>query len=117
MSEKIAIILVRSIVGAKPDVRTTLDRLNLKVKNACVLANNTPETRGMLQVIKDYVTWGKIDADTKKLLDKRGKDKRFYRLAPPRKGYGPRGIKVPFGMNGALGDRKEKINNLISRMV
>lgn len=38
-----------------------------------------------------------------------------FRLHPPAKGY--EGIKRPFKMGGALGDRGEKINELLERMI
>jgi len=43
--------------------------------------------------------------------------KLFFRLSPPRKGFERKGIKVPFSQGGVLGYRKEKINDLIMRMV
>ncbi|MFP4423704.1 MAG: uL30 family ribosomal protein [Candidatus Woesearchaeota archaeon] len=114
MAEKnIAVILVRSIINIRPDVKETLTKLKLLRKNSCVIIPDTPSTRGMLRVIKDYVTWGILDEETETALKKKGD--RFIPLHPPRKGYG--GIKVPFARGGALGDRKEKINDLIKRMI
>jgi len=43
--------------------------------------------------------------------------KKFFRLGMPRKGFGRKGIKVPFSLGGALGYRKDQINDLIKRMV
>ena len=43
--------------------------------------------------------------------------KLFFRLSPPRKGLEAKGIKVPFSQGGVLGYRKEKINDLIMRMI
>ena len=43
--------------------------------------------------------------------------KLYFRLKPPVKGFERKGIKVPFSMGGVLGYRKEKINNLIIRML
>lgn len=43
--------------------------------------------------------------------------KRFFRLGMPRKGFERKGIKVPFSLGGALGYRKDKINDLIQRMI
>ena len=43
--------------------------------------------------------------------------KNFFRLSPPVKGFDRKGIKVQFSLGGALGYRKEKINDLIKRMV
>ena len=45
------------------------------------------------------------------------KYKPYFRLNPPRKGFGRKGIKVDFKIGGALGERKEKINDLIKRMM
>ena len=43
--------------------------------------------------------------------------KKFFRLNPPIKGYGYKGTKQPFHLGGALGYRKDKINDLIRRML
>lgn len=43
--------------------------------------------------------------------------KQFFRLSPPQKGFERKGIKVPYSLGGALGYRKEKINDLIKRMI
>lgn len=43
--------------------------------------------------------------------------KLFFRLKPPEHGFERGGIKKPFSMGGVLGYRKEKINELIKRML
>ncbi len=43
--------------------------------------------------------------------------KLFFRLKPPTKGFERKGIKRPFSLGGELGYRKEKINDIISRML
>ncbi len=43
--------------------------------------------------------------------------KLFFRLTPPVKGLERKGIKIPFSQGGALGYRKERINDLIKRMI
>ena len=43
--------------------------------------------------------------------------KPFFRLTPPRGGFEAKGTKKPFSIGGTLGYRKEKINDLIKRMV
>lgn len=43
--------------------------------------------------------------------------KHFFRLKPPDKGFDRNGIKKAFSVGGALGYRKEKINDLIKRML
>ena len=81
---------------------------------------------GMIGKVKDYVTWGEITEDVyKQLVEKRGekdpkdnkKMKPFFRLSPPRKGFGRKGIKKSFADGGALGYRGDKINDLVKRMI
>ena len=43
--------------------------------------------------------------------------KTFFKLNPPRKGFERKGIKVPFAQGGVLGYRKDKINDLLERMI
>lgn len=43
--------------------------------------------------------------------------KRFFRLKPPLHGFERGGIKKPFSLGGVLGYRKDKINDLIKRMI
>ena len=122
----IAIIRVRGVVGVDGKITDTLNMLKLHRKNFCVIYRTTPSISGMVQKIKDFVTWGEIDEATlKELIDKRGKQnpndktrtKPFFRLNPPVKGFGRKGIKKPFSVGGALGYRGAKINDLIKRMV
>ncbi len=43
--------------------------------------------------------------------------KKVFRLNPPSKGFERKGVKQPFAQGGALGDRKDKIDNLLKRMI
>lgn len=71
---KIAIIRVRGRVGVKKPVKDTLAMLRLHKVNHCVIVDDTPSYKGMIQKAKDYITWGEIDAETlAKLIKKRGK--------------------------------------------
>lgn len=54
--------------------------------------------------------------EKKKLKDVPGL-KLCFRLSPPAKGFERGGIKKPFSMGGSLGYRKDKINDLIKRMI
>lgn len=112
------------MTGIKKDIKDTLDMLRLYKKHYCVVCDATPSLLGMIKKIKDFVTYGEIDSDTNKMLiDKRGiKDiegnlKKFFRLHPPVGGFERKGIKKPFSVGGVLGDRKEKINDLLKRMI
>ena len=43
--------------------------------------------------------------------------KTFFKLSPPRHGFEKEGLKAQFAMGGALGYRKNAVNDLIKRMV
>ena len=123
--KQIAIIRVRGLVRRSKDIADTLNMLKLHRKNYCVVYDHTPSIAGMVQKVKDFVTWGFIDehtyAELKKRAEKDPRDpkkiKKFFRMNPPRKGYGREGIKKPYHQGGALGNRKEEINDLIARML
>jgi large subunit ribosomal protein L30 len=69
-----AAVRVRGAVNIKPDIRKTLQLLNLTKVNHCVILEEKPSIKGMLQVVKDYVTWGEVDKDIlNKLIITRGK--------------------------------------------
>jgi large subunit ribosomal protein L30 len=58
-----AVIRVRGTVNVKPDIKKTMQLLRLSRANHCVL-----------QIVKDYTTWGEINTETlTKLLSTRGK--------------------------------------------
>lgn len=112
---KLAIVRVRGDVRIGFKVRGTFTMLRLNQKNHCVVVEDAPHIRGMLKPIAPFATWGPVDEKTLTELKKKG-DK-LFRLNPPRKGYGRKGVKMPFKLGGATGDRKEKINDLLMRMV
>jgi large subunit ribosomal protein L30 len=142
-SQKIVLILVRGLINVRTPIKNTLKMLRLTRKNHCVVLDNNPVNSGMIKKVKDYVTWGEISEETfKELVEKRGEEylgpetcskgkikyrgffshngkkyKKFFRLNPPRKGFGRKGIKIPFKVGGGLGYRGEKINDLIKRMI
>lgn len=125
---KVAVIRIRGKVRIDKEIKDTLDMLRLFRQNYCVVKEATPSIMGMILKVKDYVTWGTVDEETEKLLnekklqkgkDKTGKEvvKQFFRLNPPKGGFERGGIKKPFKMGGALGDRAEKVNDLIKKMI
>lgn len=121
----IAVVRVRGNIRIAPDIRSTLEKLNVLRANYATLVKNTPSVVGMLKKAKDYVTWGPASAETIKTLQSKAephprdpkKKKSFMKLHPPRGGYGRKGIKKAFHQSGALGDRGEKINDLIKKMI
>lgn len=69
-----AVVRVRGLIHINPDTKKTLRLLNLTRVNHCILLEEKPTTKGMLQVAKDYVTWGEIEKDVlTKLITSRGK--------------------------------------------
>lgn len=59
---------------------------------------------------KEYFTFKKELKDVPGL-------KKFFKLHPPIGGYERKGTKKPYSLGGSLGYRKEKINELIRKMV
>ena len=138
----ICVIRIHGRVGVDRKVKETLERLRLGKKYTCVvIANPNKEQVGMIKKVRDFVASGDIKKDVfEKLIDKRGRkiDKKraidskkiveelekgktyeslnlkpFFRLHPPRGGINS---KVHFP-RGVLGDNKEKINDLVLRML
>ena len=69
-----AVLRVRGTVNVTSDIKKTLQLLNLTRVNHCTVVEEKPSTKGMLQVAKDYITWGEIDKEMlSKLITSRGK--------------------------------------------
>jgi len=142
----IAVIRIKGQIGINRKIAETLHRLRLRRKYSCVvIVKPKKEELGMIKKIKDFTAFGEINKEIfKKLIEKRGQilDKRkggkidskniieglengkkyeelnlkqFFRLHPPRKGIES---KKHFGVGkGVLGNNKDKINDLIERML
>ncbi|MEM3412158.1 MAG: 50S ribosomal protein L30 [archaeon] len=142
----LAVIQIRSMLGANPEVRTTLKLLNLGKIHSCTVVPNNEYYLGMLKVVKDYVTWGEINQKIfEELLLKKGKingkkieeeDLNLINMDDLEAGkikLKDLGIVPRFGLNspkkgfkkskkfqypkGELGDRGENINELLGRML
>ena len=111
----IAIIRIAGRVGLSKGLKETFKRLNLPRKYSCIVLEETKEHLGMLGKIRDVVAFGTIDDKTlSELKEKRGKkNQKYFALHPPRKGARTK-VHAP---KGILGDNKEKINELIMRML
>lgn len=114
-----AVVRIRGEIKINKDIKDTLNMLNLKKANTCVLLENNPSNLGMIRKVKDYVTWGIVDAETEKLLKQisNAQKDNAFRLNPPKGGYERKGVKKPFSSGGALGFRKNEINKLIKKML
>lgn len=116
---KLAVILIRGLVGLRADIKDTLFSLNLRRKHTCAIIEDTDVTQGMLKKVADFVTYGEVSQDTLKLLSEKRKQsaKELYFLNPPKGGFERKGIKRSFSSGGALGYRKDAINDLLKRMM
>jgi len=134
------LIRITGMVNMNEDAENTLSRLRLRRKYACTIIDDTQEVKGMVQKVRNFIAYGEIDKPTLiELIKARGKSlnnkkidaekvadlilknksfenteiKPFFRLHPPRGGIKS---KEHFP-KGVLGDNKEKINELIRRML
>jgi large subunit ribosomal protein L30 len=139
-----AVIRLRGTINTAIKVKKTLELMKLNTTNHCVLVPNSPTTKGMLNVVQSYVTWGEVDPKLVEILVKRrGRlegDKRVdekqakefadkinkntpvkdlplkpvFRLSPPKKGLKSIRLSHP---RGDLGYRGDKINALLEKMI
>ena len=58
------IIRLRGVQNLNPKTKDTLKYMRLNRVNHAVVLPESETTKGMLQVAKDYVTWGEVDAKT-----------------------------------------------------
>jgi len=69
-----AVLRLRGKSELRREVKDTLRLLHLTRQDHCASVPQDPTYRGMLQVVKDYVTWGEVDAEVlARLLLKRGR--------------------------------------------
>ncbi len=68
------VIRIRGVPDVRYDIRETLDRLHLVRKYHATVVPDTPEYRGMLKKVENFVTYGYISKDLlRDLLLKRGR--------------------------------------------
>jgi len=58
-----AVVKLRSAVNIRPQIRDTLKMLRLNRVNHCVVLEDNPNNKGMIQKVKDYVAWGIISPE------------------------------------------------------
>ena len=72
--ELILAIRVRGQVKVRPQIQNTLTKLSLRKLHHARVLRLTPSLKGMVTKVKDYITWGEINAETMALLlAKRGR--------------------------------------------
>lgn len=132
-------IRISGLVHISPNVKETLHRLRLRRKYTAVLIKEGKDVPSLLQTVRNTIAYGTIDnATLLELIKKRGQSidkkkidaesivsqldkkdledlglKPFFRLHPP---IGGIKTKIHFP-KGVLGDNKEKINDLVRRML
>jgi len=69
-----ALIRVRGQPDVNRDIEHTMMLLGVTRVNHCVIVPENPSTKGMLQVVKDYCTWGEVSQETlASMIRSRGK--------------------------------------------
>jgi 50S ribosomal protein uL30 len=143
-TELYAVVRLRGSAKINPKISGALEKLRLRRVHNCTLLQGSETSRGMLLHVEDFITWGQVDVHVlEKMLEKRGKSKSGARidakhakviankiirdgtansadvrpvfgLSPPSGGL--RSIRLQYP-RGDLGDRGEKINDLLMRMI
>jgi large subunit ribosomal protein L30 len=71
---KLAVLRVRGCRKIAPRINKSLELLRLEKPNHCVLVEDSPQNKGMLEKVKDYVAYGPVAEETiASLLQKRGR--------------------------------------------
>lgn len=69
-----AVVRMRGQVNVRYTIEDTMKMLRLHKVNHCVFLPENPHYKGMVQKVKDYVAYGKIDASTlAEVLENRGR--------------------------------------------
>jgi len=139
-----AVVRLRGSAALRKDIKDTLSMLRLHRKMHCVILKDDNINKGMLQKVRNWITYGEINDDILKyLIEKRGRKlgnkrlkkeeveealkklkeegkvpktiKPIFRLSPPSKGF-KKSTKQHYP-EGELGYRGEKINELLKRMI
>lgn len=143
MSDMLIAIRLRGTAKVRADIADTLSMLRLRRPMHAVLLPETPEMLGMLRKVRNWITWGRpSDELLARLIAARGRKpgcgklttlevsqiianikagkrpaglKPVFRLTPPSGGF-RQSIKQHWP-RGELGDRGDKINELLKRMI
>jgi large subunit ribosomal protein L30 len=74
-------IRIRGMPKTRPEVKTTLKLLKLPKKHNAMIFHENPSVKGMLNKVKDLITWGEASEESiYLLLSKRGKAKTGEKL-------------------------------------
>lgn len=135
----LAAVRIRGVPDTRRKAAETLQQLRLDRKHSCMLLPDDDATRGMLQVVKDYVAYGPVTDETiaQLLAQRSGIDDPAgvadglgngsvsrqltaagaqlpFRLSPPSKGF--RDTRRQYGQSGSLGERDD-MDTVLQRMI
>jgi large subunit ribosomal protein L30 len=69
-----AVLRLRGELNLRPEIKDTLGMLRINKINHCAVVKENEHYRGMIQKVKDYVAWGRIDDEAlAMLLQRRGR--------------------------------------------
>jgi len=69
-----AVVRIRGSVGVRREFEDAMDILRVHEQNTCVVVPENDSYKGMIEKVKDFVTYGKIDFETfLAMLKKRGR--------------------------------------------
>lgn len=130
----VAAVRIRGRVNVRSSIEETMDRLNLRKVNNCVIIKVTDPYLGMLKKCVNHISYGEVDEETLAKLvtkfdlkvDPKGmmngkvdmkdiKEKMPMRLHPPR--HGMKSVRRHYNQGGSLGYMGPAINALIGKMV
>ncbi len=137
-----AVIRIRGKISISPKIAKTFQMLGLDRINSMSIWPETKQSLKMIKIVENHATFGTISEEMiKKVITKRGKPlegkldtekaiqgllegkktkeinlRNQFRLSPPKKGFDRKGIKKPFSLGGALGNRKN-MDELIEKML
>ena len=109
-----AAVRIRGGINMNPKTKKTLEILNLRKVNQCVLLPEEPGAKGMLRKAQNWIAWGEASKEIESKLKNRLEGSKVARLSPPSKGYKSAKAHYPKGSLGYMG---EKVNGLLERMI
>ncbi|MBS7655360.1 50S ribosomal protein L30 [Candidatus Bathyarchaeota archaeon] len=102
------VVRIRGMPRACPEAKTTLKLLKLSKKHNAMIFHETSSIKGMLEKVKDLITWGEADEQSiYLLLIKRGKTITGEKLTDEK-------VKEKFGFNSIKDLAKAIFNGEIS---
>src|SRR3989344_4075280 len=115
--KRIAVIRIRGSIGMRREINEKTFSELLKKRGRLVgkksLTEDYVESKTKLNInefVNEFFNFKRELKDIPGL-------KLNFRLKPPVGGFERKGVKIPFSLGGALGYRKEKINDLIIKML